>query len=200
MSYQIISIEESYQAFLNTLSDSFSGTKADTTEQNIQARCRAIILMALSNKFGSLVLTTSNKSEMAVGYSTLYGDMAGAFCVLKDVLKTDVYRLAHYRNSIKAVIPKRVLERAPTAELAENQSDQDSLPPYEILDEIIQRYVEQNQDAASIIAAGFEATLVNDMIQKIKRNEYKRRQAPVGVRLTERAFGRDRRYPISSGY
>lgn len=198
--YQIIPIEETYKAFLNTLKDVFAHHKIDLTEQNIQARCRAVILMALSNKLGSLVLTTSNKSEVTVGFSTLYGDMAGGFCVLKDVLKTDVYRLAHYRNSISAVIPKRVLERAPSAELADNQLDQDSLPPYEILDEIIKLYVEQDQDAEAIIAQGFDVNTVNDVIKKIKYNEYKRRQAPLGIRLKERAFGRDRRYPITSGY
>ncbi|HYF97709.1 MAG TPA: NAD(+) synthase, partial [Coxiellaceae bacterium] len=200
VNYQSINIEECYQSFLNTLEKNFTQTRADLTEQNIQARCRAIILMALSNKFGSLVLTTSNKSEIAVGYSTLYGDMAGGFCVLKDVLKTDVYRLAVYRNSISPVIPKRVIERAPSAELAENQRDQDSLPPYEILDEIIKLYVEQDQDDAAIIARGFDVDTVNEVIRKIKLNEYKRRQAPLGVRLNERAFGKDRRYPISSGY
>ncbi len=198
--HQIISIEESYQSFLNTLKNTFANTTIDLTEQNIQARCRAVILMALSNKFGSLVLTTSNKSEIAVGYSTLYGDMAGGFCVLKDVLKTDVYRLAQFRNSFSQVIPLRVIERAPSAELAENQLDQDSLPPYEVLDEIIKLSVEQNQDAEAIVARGFTSDIVYEVLKKIKQNEHKRRQAPLGVRLNPGAFGRDRRYPITSGY
>ena len=198
--YRIISIEEPYKAFLESLSNDFKGCTPDTTEQNLQARCRGTILMALSNKFGALVLTTSNKSEASVGYSTLYGDMAGGFCVLKDVLKTDVYRLATYRNSISAVIPERVITRAPSAELADNQVDQDNLPPYELLDEIIKLAVEQDQDAAAIIARGFDSPMVHDVLRKIKLNEYKRRQAPLGVRLTERAFGRDRRYPITSRY
>jgi len=200
VNYQIISIEENYKSFLETLNPAFTKTQVDLTEQNIQARCRAIILMALSNKFGSLVLTTSNKSELTVGYSTLYGDMVGGFSVLKDVLKTDVYRLAHYRNALSAVIPERVIERAPTAELADNQLDQDNLPPYEILDRIIKLYIEQDQDSEAIIAQGLDAKIVNDVVKRIKFNEYKRRQAPLGVRLAKRAFGKDRRYPITSKY
>jgi NAD+ synthase (glutamine-hydrolysing) len=156
--------------------------------------------MAISNKKGKMVLTTGNKSEMAVGYATLYGDMAGGFDVLKDVPKTLVFRLARYRNSLSPVIPEAVIERPPSAELRAEQQDSDSLPPYDILDAILERYVEQDQCAEEIIAAGFEADLVRKVIRLVDNNEYKRRQAPPGVRITRRAFGRDRRYPISSGF
>ncbi|HHX83054.1 MAG TPA: NAD(+) synthase, partial [Pseudomonadaceae bacterium] len=166
------------------------------------ARCRAVILMAISNKKGRLVLTTGNKSEIAVGYSTLYGDMAGGFDALKDVPKMEVYALARYRNARdgSAVIPPRVLERAPSAELAPDQLDEDSLAPYPLLDRILELYVEQDLSAAEIVAQGFEQTLVEKIVRLVDLNEYKRRQAPIGVRVSERGFGRDRRYPITSGW
>ena len=195
-----LSIEPAFNSMLNTLAPSFSGLPADTTEENLQARIRGMLLMALSNKTGNMVLTTSNKSETAVGYSTLYGDMAGGFAVLKDVLKTQVYQLAHYRNSISAIIPERVITRAPSAELAPNQTDQDSLPDYAILDSIIQHYMEENLDTKAIIQQGFLPEDVTRVIQLIKRNEYKRRQAAPGPKISPRAFGRDWRYPITSGY
>ena len=198
--YSVISIKPIYDAFIQSLSDEFKNHKKDTTEENLQARVRGTLLMAISNKKGHIVLATGNKSEMAVGYATLYGDMVGGFCVLKDVHKTLVYRLAEYRNSLSPVIPQRVIERAPSAELADDQLDQDSLPPYNILDEILQRYIEQDQSAEKIINAGFAADTVNKVINMVTRNEYKRRQAAPGVRISERAFGRDRRYPITSGY
>jgi NAD+ synthase (glutamine-hydrolysing) len=182
------------------LATEFAGLKEDATEENIQARIRGTILMALSNKFGSIVLTTGNKSEMAVGYCTLYGDMAGGFAVIKDIAKTLVYQLCDYRNAISEVIPHRILSRAPSAELRPDQTDQDSLPPYEILDAIMQRYMEQNQSTAEILAAGFRAEDVDRITRLIKINEYKRRQAPIGIRVTHRAFGRDWRYPITSTF
>jgi NAD+ synthase (glutamine-hydrolysing) len=178
----------------------FTGIAKDTTEENIQARCRGVLLMALSNKQGKLLLTTGNKSEMSVGYATLYGDMAGGFAPIKDVPKLLVYALARYRNSISKVIPERVITRPPSAELAPDQVDQDSLPPYEVLDPILERYVEFDQSAEEIIAAGFAAEHVVRAITLVDRNEYKRRQSPPGIRITPRAFGRDRRYPITSGY
>jgi NAD+ synthase (glutamine-hydrolysing) len=156
--------------------------------------------MAISNKTRKILLTTGNKSEMSVGYATLYGDMAGGFAAIKDVPKTLVYRLAGYRNKIKAVIPPRVFERPPTAELAPNQKDTDSLPPYPVLDPILERYVELDQSAGDIIAAGYDEKTVREVIRLVDRNEYKRRQAAPGVRITPRAFGRDRRYPVTSGY
>ena len=195
-----ISIEPAVNAFNSMLADVFVGTKKDTTEENIQARCRGVILMALSNKQGKLLLTTGNKSEMSVGYATLYGDMAGGFAPLKDAPKMLVYQLAHYRNSISQVIPERVLTRPPSAELAPDQIDEDSLPPYDILDPILERYVERDQSAAEIIAAGFNKEHVARAIALVDRNEYKRRQSPPGIRITSKAFGRDRRYPITSGY
>jgi NAD+ synthase (glutamine-hydrolysing) len=198
--HQIISIEPSFQAFLKSLSPLFSHLPIDTTEENIQARCRGILLMALSNKLGHIVLTTGNKSELAVGYSTLYGDMAGGFAVIKDCVKTMVYRLAHYRNTIHPVIPERVLMRPPSAELAANQTDQDSLPPYDILDQIIAAYIENDRSIEEIITEGIDAAIVKKVVLMIEKNEYKRRQAPPGVRLTKRAFGRDWRYPITSGF
>ena len=198
--YRIISIEPSFQAFLDTLKDDFAGTEPDITEENIQARCRGVILMALSNKLGRMLLTTGNKSEMAVGYSTLYGDMAGGFAPLKDVSKTLVYRLCHYRNSISPVIPARVIERPPSAELRPDQVDQDSLPDYAVLDGILELSVEQDRPKAEVIAAGYDEAIVDRVIRMVQLNEYKRRQAPPGVRITRRAFGRDRRYPITSGY
>ena len=178
----------------------FAGRAADVTEENLQARTRGVLMMALSNKFGALLLTTGNKSEMAVGYCTLYGDMAGGFAVIKDIAKTLVYRLCAYRNSIKPIIPERILTRAPSAELRPDQTDQDSLPSYEVLDAIVERYMEQNQSIAQIIAAGYDPESVEKVTRLIKLNEYKRRQAPPGVRVTTRAFGRDWRYPITSQF
>ena len=198
--YRLIPIEPMFQAFLDGLKEEFGDRPMDVTEENIQARIRGVILMAVSNKTGRMVLTTGNKSEMAVGYATLYGDMAGGFGAIKDVPKTLVYRLARYRNGLGAVIPERVLTRAPSAELAPGQKDTDSLPPYEILDAILERYVEQDQSVDRIIAGGFDAETVRRVARMVDRNEYKRRQAAPGVRVTRRAFGRDRRYPITSGY
>lgn len=200
VAHQTISIEPVFNAFIQLLAEPFQGQAKDTTEENLQARCRGMILMALSNKFGHLVLSTGNKSELAVGYSTLYGDMVGGFCVLKDIWKTVVYRLAHYRNQISPAIPLRVLTRAPSAELANDQLDQDSLPPYETLDQILYYYIEQDEEGADIIARGFDAAVVRKVIKMVNRNEYKRRQAPIGICVTTRAFGRNRRYPITSGY
>lgn len=198
--YSVIPIEPAFDAFTSMLKDTFRDTHRDTTEENLQARCRGVVLMAISNKKGYLVLTTGNKSEVAVGYCTLYGDMAGGFDVLKDVPKTLVYALAAYRNRLAAVIPQRVIDRPPSAELAPDQKDQDSLPPYEILDDILARYIEQDQSADDIIAAGFERETVLRVIRLVDLNEYKRRQAAVGVRMTQRGFGRDRRYPITNGW
>ncbi|QKT03013.1 NAD+ synthase [Ectothiorhodospiraceae bacterium 2226] len=198
--YSAVPIEPMFNVFLEGLAPEFAGAAPDTTEENIQARCRGVILMALSNKRGSIVLTTGNKSEYAVGYATLYGDMAGGYAVLKDVPKTLVYRLAEYRNGLGAAIPQRVIDRPPSAELRPDQRDTDSLPPYDILDAIVARYVEEDQDAPQIIAAGFDEETVRRIIRLIERNEYKRRQAAPGVRITRRAFSRDRRYPITQGY
>lgn len=198
--YHSLSIEPMYEAFMTTLEPMFEGTTRDTTEENLQARCRGVILMALSNKKGHLVLTTGNKSELAVGYSTLYGDMAGGFDVLKDVPKTLVFELARHRNRSTEVIPPTVISRPPSAELAPDQKDEDSLPPYDELDQILAEYVEQDQSAESIIAKGFNREDVERVVRLVDINEYKRRQAPVGVRVTQRGFGRDRRYPITSGW
>jgi NAD+ synthase (glutamine-hydrolysing) len=198
--YDEIPISGPVDALEISLAEQFKGLPVDATEENIQARVRGTLLMALSNKTGRLVLTTGNKSEMAVGYCTLYGDMAGGFAVIKDIAKTLVYRLCAYRNSIKPVIPERILTRAPSAELRPDQKDQDSLPSYEVLDGIVERYMEQNQSIAQIIAAGFDAQSVEKVTRLIKLNEYKRRQAPPGVRVTTRAFGRDWRYPITSQF
>jgi len=198
--YDVYSIEPMYDSFMATLAAPFEGTTPDTTEENLQARIRGIVLMSLSNKFGSLVLTTGNKSEMAVGYSTLYGDMAGGFDVLKDVPKTLVFRLAWYRNSVSQVIPERVITRPPSAELAPDQKDEDSLPGYDILDQILNLYVERDYSAEAIIAEGFQSEDVRRVVRLVDINEYKRRQAPIGVRITERGFGKDRRYPITNGW
>ncbi|PVV10688.1 MAG: NAD+ synthase [gamma proteobacterium symbiont of Ctena orbiculata] len=195
--HRTISIEPAFNAFLEMLADEFAGRAVDVTEENIQARCRGIILMAISNKKGRILLTTGNKSEMSVGYATLYGDMAGGFAPIKDVPKTLVYRLCHYRNSLSQVIPQRVLERAPSAELAPDQKDSDSLPEYAVLDEILERYVEQDQSVTEIVAAGFDEATVMRVIDLVDRNEYKRRQAPPGIKITRRAYGRDRRYPLT---
>ncbi len=200
VSYHIISIEPAVQAFEDMLTNIFADTPKDATEENIQARCRGIVLMALSNKQGKILLTTGNKSEMSVGYATLYGDMAGGFAPIKDVPKLLVYKLANYRNSISPVIPERVITRPPSAELAPDQIDEDSLPPYTILDPILEMYVEQDKSAEEIIAAGFPQKDVIRAISLVDRNEYKRRQSPPGIRITPRAFGRDRRYPITSGF
>ena len=198
--YDEIPISRPVDALEEALAAQFKGLKMDATEENIQARVRGTLLMALSNKTGRLVLTTGNKSEMAVGYCTLYGDMAGGFAVIKDIAKTLVYRLCDYRNSIKPVIPERILTRAPSAELRPDQTDQDNLPSYEVLDAIVERYMEQNQSIAQIVAAGFDPESVEKVTRLIKLNEYKRRQAPPGVRVTTRAFGRDWRYPITSQF
>ena len=197
---RLISIEPAYRAFLDMLAPEFEGMAEDATEENIQARCRGILLMAISNKTGRMLLTTGNKSEMSVGYATLYGDMAGGFAPLKDVPKTLVYRLAHWRNREREVIPNRVLVRAPSAELRADQKDTDSLPPYDILDPILQHYVELDQSVEEITGHGYDAEIVRRIARMVDRNEYKRRQAPPGVKITRRAFGRDRRYPITSGY
>ena len=199
--YDEISIVPMFEAFLRSLAGEFAGLTEDATEENIQARVRGTLLMALSNKFGSIVLTTGNKSEMATGYCTLYGDMAGGFAVIKDVAKTLVYRLANWKNAQGAeVIPQRIITRPPSAELRADQTDQDSLPPYEVLDAILQRYMEDDQGLEEIVQAGFAAADVERVTRLIKINEYKRRQSPVGIRITHRAFGRDWRYPITSKF
>ncbi len=199
VAYRSIPIEPAFKAFTAMLSEEFAGLPMDVTEENIQARCRGIILMAISNKKGRILLTTGNKSEMSVGYATLYGDMAGGFAPIKDVPKLMVYRLCEYRNGISPVIPQRVLERPPSAELAPDQKDSDSLPDYSVLDPILERYVEWDQSAEEIIAADFEAETVRRILRLVDRNEYKRRQAPPGVKITRRAYGRDRRYPLTCG-
>jgi NAD+ synthase (glutamine-hydrolysing) len=199
--YDEISIVPMFEAFKHSLAGEFAGLPEDATEENIQARIRGTLLMALSNKFGSIVLTTGNKSEMATGYCTLYGDMAGGFAVIKDVAKTLVYRLAAWKNAQGIeVIPERIITRPPSAELRPDQKDQDSLPPYDVLDGILQRYMEDDQGLDEIIAAGFAKADVERVTRLIKINEYKRRQAPVGIRITHRAFGRDWRYPITSKF
>ncbi|MFT5572895.1 MAG: NAD+ synthase (glutamine-hydrolyzing) [Cryomorphaceae bacterium] len=198
--YHVISIEPMYDAFMQQLEPIFAGREEDATEENIQARCRGLILMAYSNKSGSMVLTTGNKSEMSVGYATLYGDMVGGYNAIKDVPKILVYELAKYRNSIAPVIPERVITREPSAELRPDQIDSDSLPPYEILDPILELYVEHDCPPAEIVKQGYAAEYVSQVIRMVDRNEYKRRQAAPGVRITKRAFGRDRRYPITSGF
>jgi NAD+ synthase (glutamine-hydrolysing) len=187
-------------AFDQALAPLFSGLPADTTEENIQARIRGVLLMALSNKTGALVLTTGNKSELATGYCTLYGDMAGAFAVIKDVPKTLVYRLANWRNNVSQVIPQRIIDRPPSAELRPDQTDQDSLPPYDVLDAIIERYVERSESKASIVRSGFDPDVVDQVVRLIRVNEYKRRQGAPGPKITTCAFGRDWRYPIANGF
>ena len=204
--YDEISIAPQFDAFKASLSKEFAGLPEDTTEENIQARIRGVLLMALSNKFGSIVLTTGNKSEMATGYCTLYGDMAGGFAVIKDLLKTTVFELARWRNAHDPYgtgsqpIPERIITRPPSAELRADQTDQDSLPPYEVLDAILERYMENDQSIETIIAAGFDAAVVERVTRLIKINEYKRRQSPVGIRVTHRSFGKDWRYPITSRF
>ena len=205
VNYKVIAIHEIYSAFMDALAMEFAGSEIDVSEQNIQARARGVVLMAISNKKGSLVLTTGNKSEIAVGYTTLYGDMAGGFNPLKDVSKTLVYKLSSYRNTgygpePDEVIPTQVIERAPSAELAPGQIDQDNLPPYDILDQILELYVENDCSADAIVAEGFDEVIVRKIVRMVDLNEYKRRQSPIGVRLTKRGFGRDRRYPITNSW
>ncbi len=195
--YSVLPIKPLFDGFCGTLAEEFAGQAFDTTEENLQARIRGMLLMAISNKFGSMVITTGNKSETAVGYSTLYGDMAGGFALIKDVPKTLVYKLAEYRNRLGTVIPGRIMTRAPSAELRADQTDQDSLPSYEILDGIMEAYVERDKSPEDIIRMGYAAKDVQRVTRLIDRNEYKRRQAAVGVRITERGFGKDRRYPIT---
>lgn len=204
--YDELSIVPEFEAFKATLSQEFAGLAEDTTEENIQARIRGTLLMALSNKFGSIVLTTGNKSEMATGYCTLYGDMAGGFAVIKDLVKTTVFRLARWRNAHDpygtgaAPIPERIITRPPSAELRPDQKDQDSLPAYDVLDGILERYMENDESIEQIIAAGFSPTDVERVTRLIKINEYKRRQSPVGIRVTHRSFGKDWRYPITNRF
>ena len=204
--YDEISIIPEFEAFKASLAGEFKGLAEDTTEENIQARIRGVFLMALSNKFGSIVLTTGNKSELATGYCTLYGDMAGGFAVIKDLAKTTVFRLARWRNDNdpygtgRNPIPERIITRPPSAELRPDQTDQDSLPPYEVLDAILERYMENDQSVESIVAAGFDRAVVERVTRLIRINEYKRRQAPVGIRVTHRSFGKDWRYPITSKF
>ena len=200
VSCHTVSIEKPFSAFSEILSPLFRNLPVDTTEENIQARCRGLLLMAVSNKTGKLVLTTGNKSEMAVGYATLYGDMAGGFAPLKDVPKTLVYKLSRWRNRAGEIIPQRIIDRPPTAELRFDQKDEDSLPGYDVLDPILEKYIELDQNPGEIIDAGYDRDTVYQVIRLVDKNEYKRRQAAPGVRITERAFGRDRRYPITSRY
>ncbi|MEE9238910.1 MAG: NAD(+) synthase, partial [Thermodesulfobacteriota bacterium] len=195
-------IEKALKSYLQMFSDVFGGKKQDITEENLQARIRGNILMALSNKFGWLVLTTGNKSEMSVGYCTLYGDMAGGFAVIKDVPKTIVYKLSNFYNVSKGseVIPSSILTKPPSAELRPEQLDTDSLPPYEVLDPILKAYVEDDLSAEEIVSQGFKRSMVKKIIKMVDQNEYKRRQAPPGIKITARAFGKDRRFPITNLY
>jgi NAD+ synthase (glutamine-hydrolysing) len=200
--YSVIPIEGLYEAAVAALAPEFAGRAPDTTEENIQARCRGMLLMAISNKTGRMLLTTGNKSEMSVGYATLYGDMAGGYAPIKDCSKTLVWRLARWRNGTgpRPVIPARIIERPPTAELRADQLDSDSLPPYEVLDAILEAFIEDDRSVDEIVEMGFDRATVTRVLEMVKRNEYKRRQAPPGVRVSGRAFGRDWRYPITSGY
>ena len=202
--YSELSIKPMLDKFLDTLTGKFQepphNDQPDTTEENLQARIRGSLLMALSNKYGSIVLTTGNKSEMAVGYCTLYGDMAGGFAVLKDISKTMVYQLCHYRNTLGIVIPERVIRRAPSAELRPDQTDQDSLPPYNVLDAIVEAYMEDNLSLQEIIGMNYAEADVKRVVHLIRQSEYKRRQSPPGIRVTQRGFGKDWRYPITSNY
>lgn len=200
MKHSVLPIGDIYESFCKELEEEFKGQDADVTEENLQSRCRGVLLMALSNKSGELVLTTGNKSETAVGYSTLYGDTAGGFGVLKDVPKILVYQLSRYRNTVSSVIPERIIDRPPSAELAPDQQDSDSLPDYEVLDRIIELYVEQDLSRKEIVSEGFEDAVVKRVIRLIDVSEYKRRQAPLGVKITSRGFGKDRRYPITNRY
>ncbi|HSK09357.1 MAG TPA: NAD+ synthase, partial [Vicinamibacterales bacterium] len=198
--YTEIAIQPIFEAFRAQLAPAFAGRAEDTTEENLQARVRGTLLMAISNKFGSIVVTTGNKSEMAVGYATLYGDMAGGYALIKDIVKTLVYRLCNWRNAQGRVIPQRVIERPPSAELRPGQTDQDSLPPYEVLDAVVERYMERDMSAEQIAGLGYDMGQVRQVVRLIQQNEYKRRQAPPGVRITPRGFGKDWRYPITSGF
>ena len=198
--YSILSIEGMFEATLATLRDEFAGRRPDATEENIQSRCRMLLLMGISNKTGRMLLTTGNKSEMAVGYATLYGDMAGGFAPIKDCSKQLVYRLSAYRNSLGPAIPQRVIDRPPSAELRPDQKDSDSLPPYEVLDAILEAFIEEDLTVDEIEARGFDRATIARVLDMVKRNEYKRRQAPPGVRVSRRAFGRDWRYPVTNGY
>jgi len=204
--YDEMSIVPQFEAFKAALAGEFQGLAEDATEENIQARIRGVFLMALSNKFGAIVLTTGNKSEMATGYCTLYGDMAGGFAVIKDLFKTTVFKLARWRNennpygTCDSPIPERIITRPPSAELRADQTDQDSLPPYEVLDAILSRYLEHDESVESIVAAGFERAVVERVTRLIRLNEYKRRQSPVGIRVSHRSFGKDWRYPITSKF
>ena len=198
--YTVLPIKPAFDAYLGTLATEFEGLASDTTEENLQSRIRGTLLMALSNKYGAIVLTTGNKSEMATGYATLYGDMAGGFAVLKDISKTLVYRLSNYRNTVSPVIPQRIITRPPSAELKPNQVDQDSLPPYEVLDAIMEMYVERDMAPRDIIRQGFARADVERVVRLLTISEYKRRQSPVGVRITPRGFGKDWRYPITNRY
>ena len=198
--YSEIDIAPVFDAFRAQLEPLFAGREEDTAEENLQSRIRGTLLMALSNKFGSIVVTTGNKSEMATGYATLYGDMAGGYAVIKDIVKTLVYRLANWRNTQGRVIPQRVIDRPPSAELRPGQTDQDSLPPYEVLDAVVERYMERDMSAEAIAGLGYDRAAVDQVVRLIRVNEYKRRQAPPGVRITPRGFGKDWRYPITSGF
>jgi NAD+ synthase (glutamine-hydrolysing) len=198
--FDTIGVDVVYQAYLDTLVPTFEGTEFGTAEENLQARIRGATLMAISNKFGPMVVATGNKSEMAVGYATIYGDMVGGYSVLKDVFKTTVYQLAHWRNKISDVIPRNTIEKPPSAELRPNQKDSDSLPPYEQLDPILKLYIEEDQGIEQIIAAGHDSAVVRKVARMVDRNEYKRRQSAPGVKITTKAFGRDRRLPITNGY
>jgi len=204
--YDELSIVPMFEDFLQTLQNDFAGKPLDATEENIQARIRGTLLMALSNKHGGMVLTTGNKSEMATGYCTLYGDMAGGFAVIKDVVKTQVFQLAEWRNlhdpygTGKNPIPERIITRPPSAELRADQKDQDSLPPYEVLDAIVQRYMENDEGIQALVADGFDRADVEKVTRLIKLNEYKRRQSPVGIRVTHRSFGKDWRYPMTNQF
>jgi len=198
--YDVIPIAPIYEATVGQLETIFEGREEDVTEENIQARSRGLLLMAISNKTGRMLLTTGNKSEMAVGYATLYGDMAGGFAPIKDCSKSLVYRLARYRNSVSEVIPDRVIARPPSAELRADQKDSDSLPDYDVLDPILEAFIEDDLSVEQITARGFDKDTVVRILEMVQRNEYKRRQAPPGIRISSRAFGRDWRYPITSGY
>ena len=200
VAYREIPIEPAFEALLDSLEVSFEGCAADVTEENLQARVRGSILMALSNKFGWMVLATGNKSELAVGYSTIYGDMCGGFSPIKDCLKTRVYELCNYRNTISPAIPQEVIDRAPSAELAPGQFDQDSLPEYDLLDQILYHYIEEDWSIAEIVSEGYDEAVVRRVARMVLLNEYKRRQGAPGVRITSKAFGRDRRYPITSSW
>ena len=198
--YSLISIQDTNQVITKSLEDRFKGLPNDITEENIQARSRGLLLMSISNKTGKILLTTGNKSELAVGYSTLYGDMAGSFAPLKDIYKTDVYNLSKYRNSLSRVIPEAVIDRMPTAELAQDQYDIDTLPQYDVLDDILKLFIEEKKTLEEICSSGHERNLVSNIINMVIRNEYKRRQYAPGVKVSSKSFGRDRRFPIVSRF